>query len=75
MSKPQKQDELLSARQVAKTLSVSKRIVQEWGKTGALPGIKLGRLWKFRQSDVDRALRTGLKNVKRSKGPKQPQVV
>ena len=44
---------------VAKHLGVAKDSVYRWIETKALPAHKVGRLWKFRLSEVDGWVRAG----------------
>ena len=46
-----------SIEDIAKILNVSDGAVRKWLKAGALKGIKLGRIWRIRESDLDRFLR------------------
>jgi len=46
-----------SIEEVAKILNVSDGAVRKWLKAGALKGIKLGRIWRIRESDFDKFLR------------------
>jgi len=52
------EDERFYNRQeVAKILNVSDGAVRKWLKAGALKGIKLGRIWRIRESDFDKFLK------------------
>jgi len=44
---------------VAKHLGVAKDSVYRWIETKALPAHKVGRLWKFRLSEIDGWVRAG----------------
>lgn len=46
-----------SIEDIAKILNVSDGAVRKWLKAGALKGIKLGRIWRIREGDLDRFLR------------------
>lgn len=46
-------DRLLTPHQVADLLGLQPRTVQLWLRSGRLPGIKLGRLWRVRASELD----------------------
>lgn len=43
----------VSVEEVAKHLGVAKDSVYRWIETRSLPAHKLGRLWKFKLSEVD----------------------
>lgn len=45
-------DSLLTAEEVAKILRVKPQTIYEWAKRGILPSIRLGRLTRFRKSDM-----------------------
>ncbi len=48
-----------SVEDVAKHLGVAKDSVYRWIETRCLPAHKIGRLWKFKLSEVDEWVRAG----------------
>lgn len=54
-------EDLLTAAQVGKKLSIKTRTIYEWVRCGLIPHVKLGRLVRFRQDEVEKWL-DGLKN-------------
>lgn len=48
-----------SVEDVAKHLGVAKDSVYRWIDTRSLPAHKIGRLWKFKLSEVDAWVRAG----------------
>lgn len=52
-------DELMTARAVAARLLVTPGTVYEWGRTGRLEVVKLGRLRRFRRADIDTLIDSG----------------
>jgi excisionase family DNA binding protein len=44
---------LLTAKEAARFLRIHWKTVQELAHAKHLPGFKCGRLWRFRQSDLD----------------------
>lgn len=47
------EESYLSAREIARRLSVSLKTVMRWAKEGKLPaGVKLGRLRRWRRSEL-----------------------
>jgi len=48
-----------SVDDVAKHLGVAKDSVYRWIDTRRLPAHRIGRLWKFKLSEVDKWVRTG----------------
>lgn len=53
-------DRLLSLKEVAEQLSVSSDFVRVRVRGGEMPSLRIGRLIKVRQSDVDIVKREGL---------------
>lgn len=47
----------LTPEQVAKRLAVSPKSIREWLKTNRLTGIKMGRVWRIRERDVEAFLK------------------
>ena len=50
-------EKFYTIKEVAELLKVSDGGVRKWLKTDKLKGIKLGRIWRIRESDLDRFLR------------------
>jgi excisionase family DNA binding protein len=48
-----------SVEDVAKHLGVAKDSVYRWIETRSLPAHKIGRLWKFKLTEVDEWVRAG----------------
>ena len=55
-------DRLLSLKEAAEQLSVSPDFVRLRIRAGELPSLRMGRLIKVRQSDLDAVKREGLAN-------------
>ena len=51
-------DPWISADEIAKHLGVAKDSVYRWIENRGLPAHKIGRLWKFKLSEVDDWVRT-----------------
>lgn len=49
----------VSVEEVARHLSVAKDSIYRWIEQKGLPAHKLGRLWKFKLSEVDQWVRAG----------------
>ena len=47
---------LISLTEVAEWLDVSDDLVYRLCRSGRLPGVKVGGLWRFRKTDVDQYL-------------------
>jgi excisionase family DNA binding protein len=44
--------DLLSTSQVAKLLNIAQRTVCLWAECDTLPGVKVGRQWRFRRDEL-----------------------
>ena len=49
----------LSADEIAKRLKVAPLTVRRWLKAGKLKGLRAGRLWRVRESDLESFLKEG----------------
>ena len=47
------EERLFSAEEVAERLGMSKYTVTEWIKAGRLKGVKIGKYWRVRESDLE----------------------
>ena len=45
--------QLMTVEEVAEFLRVKTSTVYEWAKNGKLPGVKVGRLWRFERKKVE----------------------
>lgn len=52
-------DRWLSVDEIAQYLGVSKDTVYAWITGKGMPGHKVGRLWKFKLSEIDNWVRSG----------------
>jgi excisionase family DNA binding protein len=50
----------LTVKEVAHKLSIKPKTVRKWLREGKLKGVKLGRLWRIREADIDKLAETGL---------------
>ena len=53
------EDRWLSMREICKYLGVSNDTVYKWINKHAMPTHRMGRLWKFKISEVDEWVRSG----------------
>ena len=51
------QDKLMTPKQAAERLIVSEKTVKDWLRAGTLKGIKVGRLWRIKESDLHEFLK------------------
>ncbi len=56
----------VSVEEVAAHLSVAKDSIHRWNERKGLPVHRVGRLWKFKLSEVDDWVRGGLADVDRA---------
>jgi len=50
-------EQLLSPEEVAKRLAISPKTVRDYLRAGRIKGMKLGRLWRVRESDLQQYLK------------------
>jgi excisionase family DNA binding protein len=55
-------DPILTPEQVAERLHISHLTVGNWLRSGKLKGVKVGRLWRVRESDLEIFLKGGEKD-------------
>jgi len=55
------QDQLLTPEEAAARLKISRLTVGDWLRSGKLKGVKVGRLWRIRENDLEAFLKGGEK--------------
>lgn len=60
-------DDILTIEEVAKYLRVSERTVYDWAQKGEIPSGKIGTVWRFKKSDIEKWV-----NERLSSGNKTP---
>lgn len=53
-------ERLLDAKEVAKLLGVHQATLHRMARAGQLPCVKVGKLWRFRVSQLDRWIASGM---------------
>ena len=53
------EERLVSLEEIAKYLGVSKDTIYLWISNKELPAYKIGRLWKFKISEIDEWVKSG----------------
>jgi PTS system nitrogen regulatory IIA component len=48
------EEDILTIEEVAKYLRVSERTVYDWAQKGEIPAGKIGTVWRFRKSEIER---------------------
>jgi excisionase family DNA binding protein len=56
-------DEILTVREVAEYLKLSRTTIWRWVKEGKLQAFKLGRSWRVRRSELERITGQGLRSA------------
>lgn len=46
-------ERLLTPEEAADKLGIAPRTMREWLRRSKLPGVKLGRLWRVRETDLE----------------------
>jgi excisionase family DNA binding protein len=54
-------ERLLTPEEAARILAVSPKSVREWLRQGKLKGVKVGRLWRIRERDLEAFLDPALR--------------
>ena len=57
--------EIMTVADVADYLRIKTSTVYEWAANGKLPGVKVGRLWRFERSEIEKWVRENRKGGKR----------
>ena len=55
--------DLISIKDTAKRLSCSEAAIRKWIQHGRLPCVKVGRLTRIREQDLEALVRLGLQDV------------
>lgn len=50
---PSSEEVLMDIKQVAAYLQINEATAYNWAQSGKLPGIKIGRIWRFRPGDIE----------------------
>lgn len=53
-----------STKEIAKHLGVTVETIRKWTKAGQIPCSRVGKLWKFKKSEVDRWVKAGMAEEK-----------
>lgn len=60
-------DKVLTPEQVAERLQVVPKTIYRWLNDGRLEGIKLGRLWRVREDDLEAFLQAASNQARKEK--------
>jgi PTS system nitrogen regulatory IIA component len=51
------EEQLMSVRELADYLRVNISTVYIWSQRGQIPALKMGKMWRYRRSEIDQWLR------------------
>ena len=57
--------QLMTVEDVSEYLRVKPSTVYEWASNGNLPGVKVGRLWRFERSEIEKWVRENRQGQRR----------
>jgi excisionase family DNA binding protein len=63
MAEDKPQDQLLTPEEAAARLKISRLTFGDWLRSGKIKGVKVGRLWRVRESDLEAFLKGGEDSV------------
>ena len=68
------EDDILTIEEVAKYLRVSERTVYDWAQKGEIPAGKIGSVWRFKKSEIEKWVNERLSsNIKKEEN--NPEVI
>lgn len=50
----------MTVEEVAEYLRIRPTTVYEWAKSGKIPAVKMGRLWRFESEEIEAWVKTGI---------------
>lgn len=65
------EDDILTIDEVAKYLRVSERTVYDWAQKGEIPAGKIGTVWRFKKSEIEKWVNERLSSGSKSATTKQ----
>lgn len=69
------EDDILTIEEVAKYLRVSERTVYDWAQKGEIPAGKIGTVWRFKKSEIEKWVNERLSTSARPVETKQSVIV
>ena len=64
--------ELMKTKELAKYLKLHEITITKYAKAGVIPGIRIGRVWRFRKEAIDKWI-SNLATADSSSGPNKLQ--
>lgn len=65
------EDDILTIEEVAKYLRVSERTVYDWAQKGEIPSGKIGTVWRFKRSEIEKWVNERLSGTSRQENPRE----
>ena len=65
------EDDILTIEEVAKYLRVSERTVYDWAQKGEIPSGKIGTVWRFKKSEIEKWVNDRLSSGSKSRTANQ----
>ena len=65
-------EDILTIEEVAKYLRVSERTVYDWAQKGEIPAGKIGTVWRFKKTEIERWVNDRLSGHSREEAQRQP---
>ena len=65
-------DDILTIEEVAKYLRVSERTVYDWAQKGEIPSGKIGTVWRFKRSEIEKWVNERLSSNSKPEEPATP---
>ena len=56
--------EIMTTQEVAKYLKLHEITISKLVKEGKIPGVRIGRVWRFDKETIDKWISSGGKNIK-----------
>jgi excisionase family DNA binding protein len=53
-------DRLITPEEAALRLSMAPKTIKDYLRLGKIPGVKVGKVWRLRESDVEQIIEKGL---------------
>ncbi|MCI1208600.1 MAG: PTS sugar transporter subunit IIA [Treponema sp.] len=63
------EDDILTIEEVAKYLRVSERTVYDWAQKGEIPSGKIGTVWRFKKSEIEKWVNERLSSANKHNDP------
>ncbi|MCR5723924.1 MAG: PTS sugar transporter subunit IIA [Treponema sp.] len=65
------EDDILTIEEIAKYLRVSERTVYDWAQKGEIPAGKIGTVWRFKRSEIEKWVNERLSGASKQEDPRE----